>query len=67
MSLLGDMARENMIKEIREIIEDKISQNKGNPEIVKVLGETYEDILRLLPYRVDLPLRKEEHSEGRSD
>jgi len=49
MGLLGEIAQEQLVREIRRLIEKKISENKDNLKLVEVLKSLEREILDLLP------------------
>lgn len=50
MGLLGDIARENIVREVLKLIDERISRNKGEKEVAEVLRELRREVEQLLPY-----------------
>lgn len=58
MGILGDIARENLAKEVCHLIDRKSAKNRSNPDVQQALKELRGEVLDLLDYRIEVPVRE---------
>lgn len=57
MGILGDIAKEALAEDVCHLIDEKAAAHRSDKAVQGVLGELRKEVLGLLPYHHEVPVR----------